>query len=255
MKALKIGLIGVGKMGTRIEELAKQKGHTITAMFKSNYPFDEKHFAESSSRVDVWIDFSHSSITERLIASAAVSKTKLVIGTTGWFGKSDEFKTKISQSESGVIWASNFSVGMYAFTQIVKHASVMMSKLKAYDVALHEIHHIAKADSPSGTASTLAETVLTPYKAEGIKSEIVNYSGQNEKVDPKHLLVSSTRLGKIVGDHEVYFDAEEDTITLQHHAKNRDGFALGAILAAEWIYDKKGFFGMEDLFSDLLKES
>lgn len=253
MKALKIGLIGVGNMGSRIEELAQKKGHSITAMFKSNFPFDEKKFIESAGRVDVWIDFSHSSITERLVKTATENNIKLVIGTTGWYDKMSDFKTKIESSQSGLIWASNFSVGMFAFSKIVSFTSQLMSKIKEYDVALHEIHHTGKADAPSGTAKTLSEIVFEPYKKQGIKTAIQNYSGQTEKVDPHHLLVSSTRLGKVVGEHEIYFDSTEDTITLQHHAKNRDGFALGAILAAEWISEKNGFFSLDDLFADLLK--
>lgn len=253
MASLKIGLIGTGKMGTIIELLAQQKGHSITAKFMSNYPFDEAKFAESKSRVDVWIDFSHGGLTERIMKASAANNIKLVVGTTGWYNHLENFKTMIGKSEAGVIWSSNFSVGVYAFHRVVRYASEIMAKLKEYDVAIHEIHHIEKSDAPSGTAETLAIEVLGCFQDAGLKNSIQFIGNQTGKPDKKQLLVSSTRLGKVIGQHDIYFDSSEDLITLSHQAKNRDGFALGAILAAEWIAEKKGFFGMNDLFTDLLK--
>lgn len=252
MKKLRLGLIGVGQMGNRIIQLAPERGHTITAEFKGNFPFTEERMIQAKDRVDVWIDFSHASVTEKVVAVASQYNLKLVIGTTGWYEKMDDVAKVIESSEAGVIWASNFSSGVYTFNKIVDFTASIMSKLRAYDVSIHEIHHNEKRDAPSGTSKTLAETLLKHYKASGLKSKIAPFSPGNTELNKDTLYISSSRVGQVVGTHEIMFDAPEDNIFLSHEARSRNGFALGAIRAAEWISTRKGFHNIDDFFADLM---
>ncbi|NUQ80949.1 MAG: 4-hydroxy-tetrahydrodipicolinate reductase [Bacteroidetes bacterium] len=252
MKKLRLGLVGVGQMGTRLIELAPERGHTITAEFKSNYPFTEERMIQAKDRVDVWIDFSHASLTEKLVKTVSEHQLKLVIGTTGWYDKLDDYKAMVQNSGAGVIYAPNFSTGVYTFNKIVEFAASIMSKLKAYDVAIHEIHHHEKRDAPSGTAKSLAQTLLTHYKASGLKKKVVPLAPGNTDIAADTIYVSSSRVGHVVGRHEIQFDSVEDSIGLIHDARSRNGFALGAIRATEWIYDKQGFYNLDDFFADLL---
>ncbi|MCK6600736.1 MAG: 4-hydroxy-tetrahydrodipicolinate reductase [Bacteroidetes bacterium] len=253
MKKLRLGLIGVGQMGTRIIQLAPERGHTITAEFKGNHPFTEERMVQARDRVDVWIDFSHASITEKVVSVAAKHNLKVVIGTTGWYDQLDAFQKKTEKSEAGIIWASNFSTGVYTFRKIVEYTASIMSKLKAYDVSIHEIHHNEKRDAPSGTAKTLADTLLKHYQASGLKNKVTPLAPGDTSISKDTIYISSSRVGHVVGVHEISFDSAEDAIFLSHEARNRNGLALGAIRAAEWISTRKGFHDIDAFFADLME--
>ncbi len=213
MAPLKIALIGYGRMGKKIEELAPP--HRIVAKYTASLQSD-------LSDADVWIDFSHADgVMEHALSAAEMGKP-LVIGTTGW--EKDLKWVKEASLQTGVIYSPNFSLGVHRFAALLKAAAEL---LEGYDAAGLEMHHRGKADQPSGTAKLLAQCA-------------------------NDLTFASVRCGSITGHHSVIFDSPEDTITLSHQAKSRDAFAKGAIKAAEWIVGKRGFFTMDDLLKDEL---
>jgi 4-hydroxy-tetrahydrodipicolinate reductase len=173
----------------------------------------------------------------------------MVIGTTGWYHQLDEVKAIVQSAKMGVIYASNFSLGMNLFFRIVECAAELFDKFEEYDPFIHETHHRRKVDSPSGTAVTLGKILLEKIKR---KSDILAQNSEGA-ISPKHLHISSTRAGEVPGTHLVGFDSAADTVELKHTARDRSGFALGALYAAEWIVAKHGLFTLNDLFKDIFQ--
>jgi 4-hydroxy-tetrahydrodipicolinate reductase len=247
---MRIGLIGHGKMGQEIEKLAAQKNHTIAAIFTHARPiWSEKDL----SHIDVLIDFSLPGVALKNIETAARAKVNLVEGTTGWYEKITEVQKLVQQSEIGFMYASNFSLGVNLFFKIVAHTGTLFNRFADYDLFVHETHHNQKLDSPSGTALSLGKILLKTVERK--KTILSDRAGS--KIEPAHLHISSTRVGAVPGTHTVGFDSSADTIELTHTARNRLGFAMGALAAAEWIstQKKQGFFTMDDFLSDVLSVS
>ena len=241
---MNIALIGYGKMGKEVEAVAKEKGVTVTRIFTlENNTGGLGLTKEALKAVDVCIDFSWPQNVLDNIEAAADCEKNIVVGTTGWYDKLDQVKKLVKDKKIGFLYAPNFSLGVNIFSQIVMDAAHLFDKHSEYDVAMSEVHHKDKADSPSGTALSIASTILQTMKR---KSELLTAPSHGQ-IKPHQLHIVSTRVGNVTGKHSVLFDSESDTIELVHTAKNRRGFALGAVVAACWLKGKKGFYTMRDV--------
>lgn len=242
---MKIALLGYGKMGQEIDKLIHDSDqHQITSIsFKQNREqLDEIGIKNS----DVVIDFTSPEIVLDNIKKVAAWGKPLVIGTTGWYDQLGEVEKIVSQSKVGLIYAQNFSVGANIFFQVVAQAAKLMSKFGHYDAYGFEIHHTGKKDSPSGTALRIAQEILQNFPT---KKEL-QVEKLNRAINPEELHFASVRGGRNPGFHQVVFDSPADAITLSHAAHNRQGFAEGAILAAEFILNKQGFFTFDEIFKN-----
>ena len=241
---MNIALIGYGKMGREVEQVAKEKGLKVVTIFtEENNAGGLGITPDSLNGADVCIDFSMpKSVLDNIEAVAECGKS-IVVGTTGWYDKLEQVKKLVKEKKIGFLYASNFSLGVNVFTQIVTNASRLFERYSDYDVSIHEVHHKGKADSPSGTALSLGSAVLHAFKR---KTEILHETS-HEQIKPHQLHITSTRVGRIAGTHTVLFDSEYDSIELVHRAKSRRGFALGAVVAAEWLKGKRGFYTMRDV--------
>jgi 4-hydroxy-tetrahydrodipicolinate reductase len=238
-----IALIGYGNMGKEVERVARERGISVVRTFDSENIRSLRITEESLRGVDVCIDFSTPQVVLENIAAVVECGMNMVVGTTGWYDEMEKVRALVKRNKTGFLYASNFSLGMNIFTQIVMDSARLFDRYPEYDAALHEIHHHAKADSPSGTALALGSVIL---KAIRRKQELMTGT-LRERIAPHQLQISSARVGNVVGTHSVLFDSEADSIELTHTAKNRKGFALGAVIAAEWLKEKKGFFTMRDV--------
>jgi 4-hydroxy-tetrahydrodipicolinate reductase len=241
---MNLALIGYGKMGREVEAVAKEKGVTVAKIFTLENNTGGLGLSKDSLKgVDVCIDFSWpQSVLDNIEAVAECGKN-IVVGTTGWYDKIDQIRKLVKEKKIGLLYASNFSLGINIFSQIVMDASHLFERYSEYDVSISEVHHKGKADSPSGTALSLGSIVLQTLKR---KSELLTNPSHGE-IKPHQLHVTSTRVGCVTGKHAVLFDSDSDSIELVHTAKNRRGFALGAVVAAEWLKGKKGFYTMRDV--------
>lgn len=239
---MKIVLIGYGKMGRLIEEIALQKEHTIIARIHPSgalSSIDENLIRHA----DMCIDFSTPESALPNIRTIAALKKNIVMGTTGWYEHLDEVKQIVQENQIGFLFSPNFSIGVHLFKNIVESAAQLINEFEDYDVAGYEIHHNQKADSPSGTAKSIVHTLLEKIK----RKTAPVYDIMDRPMAPHELHFSSIRCGSIPGTHTVLFDSPADTITITHQARNREGFARGAVAAAEWLEDKKGFFTLDDM--------
>lgn len=250
---MKIAIIGFGKMGKMIYKDALDKGHSIVSIID---PFSEDLLVSSKelnvnnlNSADAVIDFSHPSCIEENIKFYIKNSVAAVIGTTGWYDKIEELKTLAKDyPQSSIIYSGNFSIGVSLYREVIKLASKLFGATSSYDVFVNEIHHKEKADSPSGTASMIADVVRDNFNG---KSEIVT-DKLNYKIKSEEFHVSSTRGGWVPGTHTVTFDSPFDSVELIHRARTREGFASGAVLAATWIKDKVGFFTLDDFVDTLI---
>lgn len=236
---MKIALIGYGKMGKEIERCATEKGIDVCAIFDENKPVSSVEITDA----DVCVDFSIPSAVAHNVDVYAEAKKNAVIGTTGWLEHLDKIHAAVYNAGIGLVYASNFSIGVNLFMHIVAYAAERMNAFEDYDAYIHEVHHNQKLDSPSGTALSLATALLE--KIERKKTLLTDTS--KSKISPEQLHVTSSRTGAVPGTHTVGFDSSADTIELIHTARNRSGFALGALFAARWIHGKKGVFTMADV--------
>ncbi|MFD2160845.1 4-hydroxy-tetrahydrodipicolinate reductase [Paradesertivirga mongoliensis] len=243
---MKIALLGYGKMGRIIEQFALDRGHEIVLKIDENN-VDQKN-SENLRLADVAIDFStpHSVISN--IESCFEAGLPLVVGTTGWYDRIPEMKNKCEESNNSLLYASNFSVGVNVFFFVNEVLAKIMNRYPQYDVLVEEIHHTQKLDSPSGTAITIAEGVLDGLdrKKEWVNELVGN--GEEVVTKPDQLLIESHRIEDVPGTHTVVYSSEVDDIEFKHKAHGRAGFALGAVLAAEWLQGKKGFYSVKDMF-------
>lgn len=235
---MKIALIGYGKMGRAIEEIAVAKGHEI--VLKITIDNTEDFTKENIQKADVAIEFTGPESAPDNICKCVEAGVPVVSGSTGWLKDWDNVAAFINENNGSFLYASNFSIGVNLFFELNKYLAKLMEPYKNYDVSLEEIHHTQKKDAPSGTAITLAEQVLQEIKT---KRRWVNEPTGN----PEDLLVVSKRVDPAPGTHIIRYGSEIDDIEIVHTAHNRKGFAGGAVLAAEFIKDKKGIFTMQDV--------
>lgn len=247
---MKVALIGYGKMGHEVEEAAKAKGIGVVARIDPiNEEADFKEItSESLKKADVCIDFSSPETAIENIKRYASLKKNVVMATTGWYGKLEDVKKIVKESGIGFIYSPNFSIGVNAFFRIVKGAAQIMNHLEEYDIFSYELHHNRKKDSPSGTAKAIGDILIENID----RKKKLLFEKLDRKIEPEELHVASVRAGDIPGTHVIGFDSAADTIELKHTARSRKGFALGALMAALFIKDQKGFFGIDDMMKELI---
>lgn len=237
---MKIALIGYGKMGKEIEKIALSRGHEIVSIIDINNQDDFQSDAFKSA--DVAIEFTAPTVAYNNYMKAFEAGVKIVSGSTGWMSEhGEEIKELCNKGGKTLFWSSNFSLGVAVFSAVNKYLAKIMNQFPGYDVSMSETHHVHKLDAPSGTAITLAEGILENMdrKAKWVKEEA-------KAAD--ELPIHSIREGEVPGIHSIRYDSEADSITITHDAKNRKGFALGAVLAAEYTHTHEGFLEMSDLF-------
>jgi 4-hydroxy-tetrahydrodipicolinate reductase len=244
---MNIALIGYGKMGQIIERFAIERGHEI--VLKIGTGNLEDLTVSNLRKADVAIDFSLPDAAIRNIYTCFEANIPLVVGTTGWYGQLQEIKNECLNGNNSLLYGSNFSIGVNLFFHINEVLARIMNDYPAYDVQVEEIHHTQKLDAPSGTAMTIAEGIIEKLDR---KTEWVNeLEGQNELdiLKQDQLLIASQRIENIPGTHTVIYSSEVDEIEIRHTAHNRAGFALGAVVAAEWLKNKQGFYNISDIFN------
>ncbi len=256
MRAL---LIGYGKMGHSIAHLAPQYGIAISGVMHTHFTYEKTDIPgsctgytsltqEAIDGCDVAIDFSSSKDILERIRLLAASKKPIIVGTTGWEKYEDEAKEIIREQKGTLLWSPNFSLGIALFSRLVTYAAELFCPFEEYDIGMMETHHRQKQDAPSGTAKALAGKVMSHYPERTLVHELPKTKG----LDKEHVHLSTHRSGFHPGTHEIVFDSQEDTVTLTHRARTRDGFAKGALLSAYWVIDKKGWFTLDDMIEDKL---
>lgn len=244
---MKIALLGYGKMGQIIERVATERGHDV--VLKIGIENLEEFTTENLKKADVAIDFSAPDAAVANIYKCFEAKLPIVVGTTGWYGELQKIKNDCESSNNTLLYGSNFSIGVNIFFHLNKVLAKLMNNYPAYDVQVEEIHHTQKLDSPSGTAMTLAEGIIEEIDA---KKEWVNELAGTpiaDKITNEQLLIESLRVENVPGTHTVIYGSEVDDIEIKHTAHSRAGFALGAVVAAEWLQNKRGFYSIADIFN------
>lgn len=231
---MNIALLGYGKMGKVIEGIASDRGHNIVLKV------DEDTKSYNLDNVDIAIDFSVPSAAVKNISNCLNSNVPIVSGTTGWLDHYDKMVELCKERNGSFLYASNFSVGVNIFFEINKRLSELIGKQHNYSVAMEEIHHTQKLDAPSGTAISLANDII----------KNTTYSGWKlENPSEREFQIVAKRIPDVPGTHEVIYTSDVDSISIKHTAYSRQGFALGAVIAAEWLKDKKGVFSMKDVLN------
>lgn len=231
---MKIALLGYGKMGQVIERIATERGHEIVLRK------DEFNTYEGLSNADVAIDFSVPMAAVDNISSCFHANVPVVSGTTGWLEHYDEMVALCKEKNGGFISSSNFSLGVNIFFELNEYLAKIMAQFDSYKVEMEEIHHTQKLDAPSGTAISLAKGVI---KNSNYKSWTL------ENAEPNQIHIEAKRIGDVPGTHTVTYESVVDTIEIKHTAHNREGFALGAVIAAEWLAGKHGIYSMKDVLN------
>ena len=229
---MKIALLGYGRMGKTIEQIALKRGHTIVLKIEGEEDYD-------ITTADVAIDFSIPTAAFKNISTCLNNKVAVVSGTTGWLEDYDKATALCKAQNGAFIYGSNFSLGVNIFFELNKQLAKMMKSLDQYNISMEEIHHLQKLDEPSGTAITLAEGIIENSTQ---SNWVLGASDSKQEIGIKAL-----REPNVPGTHSVFYDSEVDNITIKHTAHSRQGFALGAVIAAEWLHNKKGVFTMKDV--------
>ena len=235
---MKIALLGYGKMGKTIDQLAQAAGHQVVLRIDVDNNADLN--AGSLSGVDVAIEFTRPESAFQNIVTCLENGVPIVCGTTGWLDRLEEAKQLVEKYQGGLFYASNYSIGVNIFFALNRYLAAIMNKYDQYEVQMEEVHHTQKLDAPSGTAITLAEGILAELAR---KANWIN----EPTTQPTQLPIISKRIDKVPGTHEISYESSVDTITITHTAHSREGFARGALAAAEWLVGKIGFYGMEDM--------
>ncbi len=230
---MKIALFGYGKMGKEIEQVLISRNHTIVAKI------DKETTEGAIENAEVAIDFSIPSEAFNNINKCFSLNIPIVSGTTGWLDKFEEAKMNCIKNNGAFIYASNYSLGVNLFFELNEQLAKMMSRFKEYDVQMEEIHHTQKLDAPSGTAISLAEGIMANTSKDKWTLDVTKNNNE--------IPIVAKRIDKVPGTHTITYDSIVDEIEIKHTAKNRDGFALGAIIAAEWLQHKKGVYTMKDV--------
>ncbi|RTY93407.1 4-hydroxy-tetrahydrodipicolinate reductase [Flavobacterium sp. GT3R68] len=236
---MKIALLGYGKMGKVIEKIAIQRGHEIILRKTSSDTF------EGLENADAAIDFSVPSAAVTNISACLNIGIPVISGTTGWLEDYDKMVTLCNDKNGAFTYGSNFSLGVNIFFELNEYLAKIMSKFNQYQVEMEEIHHTQKLDAPSGTAISLANGIIN-------NSEYKNWILKNPESDnpnPEKIVIDAKRIENVPGTHSVFYNSEVDLIEIKHVAHNREGFALGSVVAAEWILGKKGVFTMKDVLN------
>jgi 4-hydroxy-tetrahydrodipicolinate reductase len=229
---MKIALLGYGKMGKVIERIALERGHEIVLKKEATDTFD------GLDNADVAIDFSIPDAAVGNISACLNKSIPVISGTTGWLENYHDVAQLCEEKEGAFIYGSNFSLGVNIFFELNEYLAKMMAKLDQYKVAIEEVHHIQKLDAPSGTAITLAKDIIA-------NSDYSSWAIGNPKED--EIFIDAKREENVPGTHTVVYDSDVDAIEIKHTAHSREGFALGAVIAAEWLVGKKGIFTMKDV--------
>ena len=249
---MKIALIGYGKMGKTIEKIAMERGHEIVSIIDIDNRDDFN--GEAFRSADVAIEFTAPSVAFDNCKRAMEAGVKVVSGSTGWYQQHEaEMRQMCEQDGKTLFWSSNFSLGVAVFSAVNRYLAKIMNRFANYSVQMEETHHIHKLDAPSGTAITLAEGILENLdrKSNWVMGDLTNPDGSITKAtEPKEneLKIDAIRRDEVPGIHTVTYDSAADSITITHDAKNRSGFALGAVLAAEYVNEHNGLLGMNNLF-------
>jgi 4-hydroxy-tetrahydrodipicolinate reductase len=236
---MNIAIIGYGKMGRAIEQVALRRGHTVAAVIDAANTCD--FGSEAFRSADVAIEFTTPGMAVDNYRQCFAAGIPVVSGTTGWLDRWDEVKQACEAGNHAFFYASNFSVGVNILFAVNKYLARIMDRLPSYEASITEIHHTHKLDAPSGTAITLAD---------GITANLARKTGwqaEGKALSPSDLAICSIREGEVPGTHEVVYESPVDLILIRHEAKSREGFALGAVMAAEFTAGKKGILGMDDM--------
>lgn len=247
---MKIALIGYGNMGREIEKAALKKNYSIIQKIdpRAQGADTADITKQSLSQADVCIEFTHPDSVVNNIKKVLDIGVPLLVGTTKWFDHLKEIEKLVNEKNGSLVYAPNFSLGMNIFFKICEAAAKIMNHFDEYDPGGCESHHNRKADAPSGTARKLSRILINNLDR---KTTSVFHLG-DRKIEPEELHFSSLRTGSIPGTHQILFDSEPDTITLTHTARNRQGFAAGALTAAEWIMNKKGIYSFDEMMNELI---
>lgn len=239
----RIAIIGHGAMGREVERLAEPLGMSVSVICDVDQPLRDLPAAD----FDVAIDFSWPDAVIDNVRSAARLQRPIVIGTTGWYDHMDQVRSIVAGAGIGCVWGSNFNIGTHLFLRIVRNAAEQINAHAGFDVAVHEWHHQRKKDSPSGTAVTTAQAILSSlHRKTRLETET-----SHGVIDPDALHVTSSRVGEVIGRHQVTIDSAFETIEIIHTAKNRQGFAQGALLAASWLQHRTGMFDVSEIIDSL----
>lgn len=229
---MKIALLGYGKMGKVIERIALERGHEIILKKSSQNSFD------GLQNADVAIDFSVPTSAVTHISECLNNNVPIICGTTGWLEDYEKMVSLCNEKKGSFIYGSNFSLGVNIFFELNEYLAKMMYNLKQYNVSMEEIHHTQKLDAPSGTAISLANGIIK-------NTDFTNWTLEEPKNNEIH--IEAKRIENVPGTHSIFYDSEVDQIEIKHTAHSREGFALGAVIAAEWLIGKKGVFTMKDV--------
>lgn len=229
---MKIALLGYGKMGNVIEKIALERGHSIVLKKSIGDSF------EGLQNADVAIDFSVPNAATTHISECLNNNIPVISGTTGWLEEYDKMVELCKSKNGSFIYGSNFSLGVNIFFELNNHLAKMMKNIEQYKVSMEEVHHTQKLDAPSGTAISLARGIIE-------NSDYTNWT--LEKANNKEIHIDAKRIENVPGTHSVFYDSDVDQIEIKHTAHSREGFALGAVIAAEWLQGKKGVYTMKDV--------
>lgn len=237
---MKIALIGYGKMGHMIADIARSRGHEIISIIDVNNQQDFN--SEDFKSAEVAIEFTAPTVAYNNVKKAFLAGVKVVSGSTGWMNEHEEEMKQLCQGgKNTLLWSSNFSLGVAVFSAVNKYLADIMNKYAMYDVDMTETHHVHKLDAPSGTAITLAQQIIDSIDRK--ETWVKETASQSEEIP-----IKSIREGEVPGIHTIHYESEADEIIITHSAKSRKGFALGAVLAAEFLAEHKGFLTINDLF-------
>jgi 4-hydroxy-tetrahydrodipicolinate reductase len=239
---MKIALIGYGKMGKAIEKIAVERGHSVVAIYDSKNIFS----ADAIDKIDVAIEFTKPDLAVNHIKKCIDAHIPIVTGTTGWFNQLEEIEAYTEQNNGAFLHASNFSIGVNIFFAVNRKLAQLISKQPEYQVSIEEIHHLQKLDAPSGTAITLANGILENNL--NLKEWVLGES-KAPSFESHQIPITARREPDVPGTHSVKYESEIDTISIHHEAHSRHGFALGAVIAAEWLFGKKGVFTMNNVLN------
>lgn len=231
---MNIGIVGMGKMGQAVARISKERGHTVTLTLDLEQM--QSFFAFPNELPDCWIEFTAPESAFQNLEILLATQRPIVTGTTGWYDRIEELHSKCIASGTPVLYGPNFSLGIAVLQKVNQYLAQLMQPYSEYDCAITETHHNKKMDAPSGTALALAQTIINYYSRK--KSIVPGYELAGRPPMPEELVLTSNRVGYIVGSHEIIYNSAYETLTIAHHAHSRDVFAIGALNAAEWLIGK-----------------